>query len=129
MILTRWINVRLGAIAPMPNCPAPRVEGTFELMTLEAIKGDGPMSMSGFVTLKGKKDQPAGAIPSMNEFGCQAWTAVAAKSEAVEVPFKLPPAMSIAMPGGAPYSLSPDGKSLIVKGAGWVWTCTPTGVK
>jgi hypothetical protein len=87
------------------------------------------MSMSRVITLDTTRDQPAGAIPTMNEFGCQAWTPVEAKSEAVPMNFQLPPAMSLAMPGGAPYALSPDGKSLIVKAAGWVWTCTPTGVK
>ena len=120
---------KLGAIAPVPNCPPPRVEGPFELMTLQAIKADGPMSMSGVVTLEAKRDQPAGAIPTMNERGCQEWIAVKAKSEADLINFQLPPAMSLAMPGGAPYTLSPDGKSLIVKTDGWVWTCTPTGVK
>jgi hypothetical protein len=120
---------KLGAIAPVANCPAPRVDGAFELMTLQAVKADGPMSMSGLVTLHGKREHPAGAIPSMNEFGCEAWTAVEAKSEDVQIDVQLPPAMSLAMPGGAPYTLSPDGKSLIVQGAGWVWTCTPTGVK
>ena len=119
---------KLGALSPMPNCPLPKLEGPVELMTLVAVKGDGPMAMSGIVTLQGKKDLPAGAIPSMNEFGCQAWTPVAAKSEAVEMNFQLPPAMMLAMPGGG-YQISPDGKSMTIKSDGWVWTCTPTGVK
>lgn len=120
---------KLGAITPMSDCPAPRIEGTFELMTLQAIKGDGPLSMSGIVTLETRRDYPAGAIPTKNEFGCKEWIAVKVKSEAVPVNFQLPPAMSLAMPGGAPYKLSPNGKSLIFNTDGWVWTCTPTGVK
>jgi hypothetical protein len=120
---------QVGAIAPVPNCPPPRVEGAFELMTLRALKADGPMSMSGVVTLDTTRNHPAGAYALMNEYGCEAWTAVEAKSEAVPVDFQLPPAMSLAMPGGAPYALSADGKSLIFKGDGWVWTSTPTGGK
>jgi len=118
---------KLGAIAPVSKCPPPRVEGPFELMTLQAIKADSPMSYSGIVTLETSRDQPAGAIPTINEFGCKEWIAVTAKSEAVLINFQLPPAMSLAMPGGAPYTLSPDGKSLIFKADGWVWTCTPKG--
>ena len=120
---------QVGAIAPVPNCPPPRIEGAFELMTLRALKADGPMSMSGVVTLDATRNHPAGAYALMNEYGCQAWTAVEAKSVAVPVNFQLPPAMSLAMPGGAPYALSADGKSLIFKGDGWVWTSTPTGGK
>ena len=119
----------LGAFAPAGDCPAPRVDGAFELLTLLAVKGDGPMAMSGTLTLETKKDSPAGALPTMNEYGCKEWQPVAAKSEAVPMNFTLPPSMSMAMPGGAPYALTPDGKSLIVKAGSWTWTCTLTGVK
>jgi hypothetical protein len=29
---------KLGATAPVPNCPTPRVEGSFELMTLQTVR-------------------------------------------------------------------------------------------
>jgi hypothetical protein len=37
------------------------------------------------------------------------------------------PAMMLAM--GPNPSVTPDGKSLFVKGAGWTWTFTPTPVR
>ena len=69
------------------------------------------------------------AAGSSIEWTDATWNPVAAKSQATPINFQIPPAMSLAMPGGAPYALSADKKSLILKAAGWTWTSTPTEVR
>lgn len=116
----------MGAVVPVNGCPLPKIDGPFELMTLQSIKGDGPMAMSGVITLDAKRDLPAGSFMTPNEVGCTTANPISAKSQPTPINFQIPPAMSLAMPGGAPYALSPDKKSLILKGDGWTWTSTPS---
>jgi len=128
----RNFPTKVGAFTPGPTtfgaCPAPRVDGTFELLTAVAIK-----EAMGSPALEVKRDQPGGGIPYPGARATgtcgDAWDPAEPKSEVLTTGLMLPPPMVLAMPPGSGFDLTPDRKSIIVKQAGWVWTATPTPAK
>lgn len=124
----RNFPTRLTKFVQAAGCPTPKVEGTFEYWTVQSIT-----AASTILTLQGKRNSPAGAIPYANEepgSSCgQYWEKAAAKSEAVTADLQLPGAMVLALPEAAgEMEITKDGKSIIVREDtdGWVWTVTPT---
>jgi len=108
------------------DCATPRVEGAFELLTVESISEPIP----GFLNLVTKRDDPGGSYQGPSENGpCGNTTEVAAKSTPGTMMLQVVPAMMLGMgpPGTDP--ISPDGKSLIVRSDDWSWTFTPTPVR
>ena len=109
------------------ECPPPRVNGALEVATLVSVK-DSPAG--GLVTIALKNDKPAGARPLASEVGpCgTTWEDLAASSTTADQMLQILPAMMLAM-GPNPGMVTPDGKSMFVKGEGWTWTFTPTAVR
>jgi hypothetical protein len=128
----RNFPTKVGAFTPGPttfgSCPAPRVEGTFELLTAVAVK-----EAMFAPAIEAKRDQPGGAIPYPGPHATgtcgDAWDAAAPKSEVTTKGLPIPPPMVLAMPPTKGIDITPDRKSIIVKSEGWVWTATPTPVK
>jgi len=114
-------------IAP-PQCAAPRVEGPLEHATVLSMDDSSMERMSGTLTLRTTRAQPAGSV-CMLEIDTlqQIWEAGPAKTENVDLKFTVAQAMALAMPGVIPTT--PDKKSLVMKGGGWTWTQTPTIVR
>ena len=108
------------------GCPAPRVNGALEVATLLSVKD----AVAGHVNVALKNDKPAGARPVASEEGpCgTTWEDLAASSTTKDQMLTIPPAMMLAM-GPNPGMVTPDGKSMFVKGEGWTWTFTPTAVR
>jgi len=115
-------------VIPLPGCPAMKVEGTLEQLTLTAVRTDDAMRYSGIVILDTRRDQPAGSYPYGGEgVPCGgAWQTSPARSETTTMNVQLPPGMMLVRPGG--FTLTPDKKSFVEKdeGTGWTWTITPT---
>jgi hypothetical protein len=116
---------------PRPECPAAKVDGTLEQLTLTAVRTDEGKRMVGIVMLDTRRDQPAGSYPYGGEsLPCgTAWQPSPARSETATMNIQLPPGMMLAMPGA--YKLTADKKSFLMKdeGTGWTWTITPTIVR
>lgn len=127
----------VGTLLPVEGCPAARVDGTYEMATITAVTDMGPM----ILTIASTRAYPAGSIPlkgDMEPCGT-AWDPVAASTVPAQDMMQVPPAMALAMPGATAYLVSPDGKSMRVKGGNtglnatglndWSWTFTPTPVR
>jgi hypothetical protein len=111
---------------PIQGCPAIRIVGALEVATVLSIKDMSP----GILTIDLTRELPGGAVPwTEDDKPCGSlWDKVAPKSETAQQMLQVIPAMALAMPGLA--EITPDGKSLVVKGGdGWTWTFTPTPVK
>jgi hypothetical protein len=115
-----------------PNCPAMKINGTFEFFTAQSIE------VLGIMQLHGKQDRPAGSVPKVDvnqlkPCGSLGWEDVAAVSPTVNMTVQLPQPMMLAMPSapGFEMEISKDHKSFIQKlnTDGWVWTMTPAVVK
>lgn len=116
---------RHGAPAGIDGCPAPRVDGTLEVLTAVSISGQ-PGSLEVATTT----ENPAGTYPGPNEEGpCGASFEVAAKSTTGTMSLRPLPAMMLAMGPPGTGSISQDGKSLVMKSENWTWTFTPTPVR
>ena len=122
------------------NCPAPKLDGTLELLTGLSVKADEAMRMSGFVNLEFRRDQPGGSYPTFGEADtCGAlWETSKPVSETSTTQLMAVPGMFLVMlpPDQKDMKLSADKKSIVIppgpKGAsnyGWTWTVTPTGLK
>ena len=109
------------------ECPPARASGALEIATALSVK-DSPAG--GLVNVALRSDNPAGAVPVVSDEGpCGTqWRDVAAKTATTDQMIQIMPAMMLAM-GPNPGMVTPDGKSLFVKGAGWTWTFTPTAVR
>lgn len=128
----RNFPTKVGAFTPGPTtfgeCPAPRIEGTLELLTAVAMK-----EAMGGPAVEVKRDQPGGAIPypgasATGKCG-DAWETAAPKSELTTKSLMFPSPMVLAMPPRKGLDTTPDRKSIILKSEGWVWTGTPSVVK
>lgn len=132
---------KMGAIVPMAGCPAPKVNGAFEFITILSLK-DQPdeavrISAAGLI-MESRRDYPAGEVPLLPNSSAAScgstWEKVATKSVAASEVLPVPLAMLLAM-GKMGGNITPDGKSLVNKfeagtiNAGWTWTYTPTPVK
>lgn len=132
---------KTGAIVPMEGCPAPKVNGAFEFITILSLK-DQPdetvrMSAAGLI-MESRRDYPAGEVPLLPNSAASScgstWEKLAAKSLAASEVLPVPLAMMLAM-GKMGGNITPDGKSFVNKfdagtiNAGWTWTYTPTPVK
>ena len=138
----RNFPTKVGAIVPGLECPAPKVNGAFEFMTVLSLKDQADemlrMSAPGII-MASRRDYPAGEaplLPNSASRSCGAtWEKVAAKSEPSSEVLKVPLAMLLAMGKAGGDNISPDGKSFVDKfgpgtaNAGWTWTFTPTIVK
>jgi hypothetical protein len=133
---------KVGAIAPMAGCPAPKVNGAFEFITILSLK-DQPdetmrMAAAGLV-MEGRRDHPAAEVPLLPSRAADAcgatWEKLAARSEATSETLAVPLAMLLAMGKMGGENVAPDGKSFVYKfdegtdNAGWTWTYTPTVAK
>jgi hypothetical protein len=108
-------------------CPPARPSGALEIATALSVEN---AAAPGMINVALKTDTPAGAAPTASDDGpCgSAWTDVAASSTTKDQMLQIMPAMMLAM-GPNPSMVTPDGKSLFVKAAGWTWTFTPTAVR
>ena len=140
--IIRNLPTKLGAIAPLAECPAPKVNGAFEFITILSVKDqpDETMRMAAAgIVIEGRRDHPAGeapVIPNRAEAPCgTTWEKVEAKSETTSEVLTVPVAMMLAMGKAGGANITPDGKSFVekfgagTKHAGWTWTYTPTIVK
>jgi len=109
------------------SCPPARPSGPLEIATVLSVKN---APAPGMVDVAIKSDTPAGSAPRATDTGpCGSeWAEVAASSAPKNQMLQIMPAMMLAM-GPNPTMVTPDGKSLFVKGAGWTWTFTPTAVR
>jgi len=124
----RNFPTKIGTLVAPPKCAAPKVEGPLEHATVTLVDDSSMERMSGVVTLKTSREQPAGAVCQFALDTQQLdWEAAPAKSENVDLKFTVAQAMALAMPGVIPTT--PDKKSLVMKNGGWTWTQTPTIVK
>lgn len=127
----------VGGIVPVQGCPAPRVDGTYEMATVTAVADQGGTILRATST----RTYPAGAIPTAGDVDpCgSGWEPVTASTVTFDNMLQVPPAMALAMPGAGVYGITPDGKSMRVGGGNmginatglndWSWTITPTPVK
>jgi len=133
---------KTGAMVPMAGCPAPKVSGAFEFITILSLK-DQPdemmrMSSPGLI-MESRRDYPAAEVPLLPNSSAAScgstWEKLAATSAAASEVLPVPLAMLLAMGKMGGSSISPDGKSFVNKfdagtvNAGWTWTYTPTPVK
>jgi len=111
---------------PTGACPMVRSSGALEVATALAVKDAAP----GTVNVLIKSDTPAGAARIASDDGScgTEWRDVAAASTTRDQMLQILPAMMLAM-GPNPSMVTPDGKSMFVKGSGWTWTFTPTAVR
>ena len=132
---------KAGAILPALACPASKITGAFEFITVLSLK-DQPdettRSAAPGVVMESRRDHPGGEVPLLPASAAAAcgatWEKVAAKSVTSSQVLNVPLAMMVAM-GKAGGNVTPDGKSLVEKpepgaaNAGWTWTYTPSIVK
>lgn len=106
------------------DCPAPLLTGEYEHFEITAVSaGDGQPRLA----LTGTRNFPAGNI-ALQCPASKSLSPAPAKQEQVTDYVALPLPMMLAigavsMPGAA---ISPDKKSIILKGKGWTYTYTPT---
>jgi hypothetical protein len=127
----------VGPLLPVQGCPAARVDGTYEMATVTAVTDMGGTML----TVTSTRSYPAGSIPLPGDIDpCgTTWDPVATSTVSAENMLQVLPAMMLAMPGAGAYAVTPDGKSLYVKGGDtglnatglndWNWTFTPTPVR
>jgi len=133
---------KMGAIAPMAGCPAPKVNGAFEFITILSLK-DQPdesvrMTAPGLV-MESRRDYPASEVPLLPNSAAAScgstWEKLAAKSETTSEVLTVPLAMLLAMGKMGGENISADGKSFVNRfqagttNAGWTWTYTPTAIR
>lgn len=133
---------KTGAISPMLGCPAPKVNGVFEFITILSLK-DQPdetlrLAAPGLV-MQGRRDYPASEVPLLPSSAAAScgstWEKLAAKSETTSEILTVPLAMLLAMGKMGGENVAPDGKSFVYRfqagtvNAGWTWTYTPTAGK
>lgn len=136
------LPTKVSAITPMAGCPAAKINGAFEFITILSLK-DQPdetvrMSAAGLV-MESRRDYPAAEVPllpSSAAASCgSAWEKLAAKSVTSSEVLTVPLAMLLAMGKMGGDNITPDGKSFVNRfdagniNAGWTWTYTPTPVK
>lgn len=127
----------VGPIPPVAGCPDAKVNGTYEMATVTAVTDRGGTILA----LTSVRAFPAGSIPSPAEMDpCgSSWDPVTASTVTAENMLQVLPAMMLAMPGAGAYAVTPDGKSMYVKGGNtgtnasgvndWSWTYTPSPVR
>jgi hypothetical protein len=138
----RNLPTKVDAIVPLAGCPAPKVNGAFEFITILSVKDQPDETMrraAAGIVIEGRRDHPAGeapVIPNQAEAPCgSTWEKAAARSEVTSEVLTVPLAMMLAMGKAGGANITPDGKSFMEKfgagtrNAGWTWTYTPTIVK
>lgn len=133
---------KVGAIAPMAGCPAAKINGAFEFITVLSLKDqtDEAVRVSAAeLVMESRRDTPAAEVPllpSSSAASCgSTWEKLAAKSVTNSEVLTVPLAMLLAMGKMGGDNISPDGKSFVNKfdagspNAGWTWTYTPTPAK
>ena len=133
---------KTGAIVPQLECPAPKINGAFEFITVLSLKDQPDETMritSPGLVMESKRDYPAAEVPLLPDSAAAScgskWEKLAAKSVAASEVLPVPLAMLLAMGKAGGANISPDGKSFVNKfeagtvNAGWTWTYTPTPVK
>lgn len=133
---------KTGTMMPLLECPAPKVSGAFEFITVLSLK-DQPdetvrITNPGLI-MESKRDYPAGEVPLLPDSSAAScgskWEKLPATSVPASEVFPVPLAMLLAMGQFGGSNIAPDRKSFINKfeagtaNAGWTWTYTPTPVK
>ena len=138
----RNFPTKTGTMVPLLGCPAPKVNGAFEYITILSLKDQPDESMrmgAAGLVMESKRDYPAAEVPLLPDSSAAScgstWEKVAAASPASSEVLPVPLAMLLAMGKAGGSNISPDGKSFVNKfeagapNAGWTWTYTPTPVK
>lgn len=110
------------------RCPSPRIDGTFEFMTVSSLTQQVASTFEFAMT----RNFVGGVVSYMGEGKCGVsnFTATSEMSKKV-ITFVIPMMMAIGEPGkplpGGEATMTADGKSIVQKrDDGWVWTTTPT---
>ena len=133
---------KTGAIVPLLECPAPKINGAFEFITILSLKDQPDETMrvaAPGLVMESKRDYPAGEVPLLPDSAAAScgskWEKLAAKSVPASEVLQVPLAMLLAMGPAGGSNITPDGKSFVNKyeagtsNAGWTWTYTPTPVQ
>lgn len=108
-----------------PGCPAGSVNGPYEHFDVVEIR---PMD-GGSIQLVGKRVHPETSVAESCGTGRRTYAgAETPQTEFTAVPEPTMLAMAAMLPAGGPISVTPDGKSMVMKAQNnnWVWTFTPT---
>ena len=113
------------------GCASPKPAGTYEHADVTDAK-NGPAGSNALV-LSLKRTQAAGAVPYVNENGCNNWANAAATVVTTTLGMQVPPGMYLAMPqaAGNTITVGTDGKTMVLddKASNWKYTYTLRIVK
>jgi hypothetical protein len=107
------------------NCPTGNLAGAYEHFDIVSVS----VNDGGLIELAGKRVHPDTMVAESCGTGLRAYKGGdEAQTEYTAAPDPTVLAFGSMLPEGGPFSISPDGKSLIMKslGEGWVWTFTPS---